>query len=243
MPIDTFSVILGLKMNTQDLLKCLGQRTLGPHISFLGVFCSDQLNSLDLLLPPKKPFMLITNTLKSDDPPSRMGHWVVLYGDRTKVLFLDSFGFPPVFYGEAFSHFMTKVGGTMYAFKEGFQGSDALTCGLYAIFFIHYTSRHGLVKCIQYTYHHFRPSDKVLNDTLIKQYFALDMDQSCQLWLSPEEEEEKAMSYGECMTYKVSYFFFSYFFYWPRVFPFFFLFYFFSRVFLFFFFQEAVSPR
>ena len=197
-------------MDTHDLLKCLHKQTLGTKITFLGVFCSDQLLTLDI---PSKSFMLISNILKSHDPPDTMGHWIVIYGDRHKVVFLDSLGFPPSFYGEAFTHFMGKVKGSMYAFKEGFQVPNSLTCGLYSIFFIHYTSHHGLKKCLKYTYNHFEPSKKMENDMLIKKYFALDMDQSCQLWLS---REEKAMSYGECMKYKgefFSYYFFMFFFF------------------------------
>ena len=122
-------------MDTRDLLKCLNKQNLGNRIVFLGVFCSDQL--VHIRNNKKKPFMLISNTLKSHDPPSRMGHWIVIYADSTKVLFLDSFGAPPSIYGEEFVTFMTrinKVNNVVYAFTEGFQSSISLTCGLFSIF-------------------------------------------------------------------------------------------------------------
>ena len=194
-------------MDTHDLLKCLSKQTLGTKIIFLGVFCSDQLLTLDILRKkkPNKPFMFISNTLKTSDPPQTMGHWVAIYCDKTKVVFLDSFGFHPLTYGEYFQKFIDKLErGNTYAFKEGFQPLNSLTCGLYSIFFVHYTSHYGLRQCIKHTYQNFKPFQKNQNDVWIKKYFALDLEQSCQLWLS---QDEKAMTYEECMKYKVSFFF------------------------------------
>ena len=179
-------------MDTRDLLLSLGKKKLGDKIDFLGVYCSDELEKIK---PPRKPTMLICNTLKTHDPPRKMGHWVSFYKDGKIAIFLDSFGFPPSMYGGSFLNFMR--GSERYYLKQGLQSPESLTCGLFSVFFIHYISRHGLRKCLAHVKKHFSPSKKTENDAKIKRYFMKNNHSSCEMWKS---KEEKAIGYNECLT-------------------------------------------
>ena len=143
--------------------------------------------------------MFIANTLRTYDNSQQMGHWVVFYVGPQYILFLDSFGLPPEFYGQEFANFSKQK--TVYALPHGLQPPDSLTCGLYAVFFVHYISHWGLSSCLRYTMKHFRPLKPRLNDKKVKRYFIGDIDREnpCELWLKGAPQ---AMTYKECISIK-----------------------------------------
>lgn len=182
-------------MNTNDLTINL-QSNLGDRIDFIGVFCSDQLEGLDL--KSRKPIAFIANTLTSDADVTLMGHWVSFYITHDKVVFFDSYGLDPRIYCRGFRKFVEKIDLKWYAFKIQFQPLKSIKCGLYVLMFIHHISLHNLKGTVVFISKAFSKLNKKKNDDLVTKYFFDNINtRDCRMW---KEMTKKAITYNECIS-------------------------------------------
>ena len=86
-------------LTTRDLEVMMMQDPVASSC-FLGVFASDQLPSKISTYPSG----LIVNTDPIDKPGQ---HWVAMYFPNEGEEFFDSYGFPPSFYTNRFTKFLT----------------------------------------------------------------------------------------------------------------------------------------
>ena len=127
-------------LSTSDLLQCLKSKS-----NFLGVFASDQLNSLHIL---SYPVFLITNIDTSTENGS---HWISIRIDRYRVEVFDSLGLDPSLwtsYPKSLFKFLTSYSHTHRLFLSPvLQPPNTYDCGLYCIYFILYRRFVGFQTC------------------------------------------------------------------------------------------------
>jgi len=135
---------------------------------FLGVFASDQLPKL-----PPRPSCLIANT----DPASAPGkHWVAFFLEADgRGEFFDSYGRMPKL--PSFNRFLAQNTADWIHNDTLLQGTLAVTCGQYCMYYLLYRCRgmpmHEIIS-------HFDSTDRCENDTAVNEflssYFDVDLD-------------------------------------------------------------------
>ena len=127
-------------LSSIDLLQCLKSKS-----NFLGVFASDQLNSLHIL---SYPVFLITNIDTSTENGS---HWISIRIDRNRVEVFDSLGLNPSLwtsYPRSLFKFLSSYSHTHRLFVSPIlQPPNTYDCGLYCIYFILYRRFVDFHKC------------------------------------------------------------------------------------------------
>ena len=145
-------------LRTQDL-QCMARREPLTASQFEGVFAADQI--------PKHvrsyPAGMIINT----DPSHLPGeHWLALHFPSAKeVEFFDSYGFPPVAYGDHFTKALKDKQVTRN--RKSLQSADPNVCGYYCLFFLYHKARGKTIPQIEKV---FRNEDRVGNDRLVVQF-------------------------------------------------------------------------
>ena len=145
-------------LRTPDL-QCMARREPLTASQFEGVFAADQI--------PKRvrsyPAGMIINT----DPSHLPGeHWLALYFPSAKeVEFFDSYGFPPVVYGDHFAKALKDKQVTRN--RKSLQSANSNVCGYYCLFFLYHKARGKTIPQIEKV---FRNEDRVGNDRLVVQF-------------------------------------------------------------------------
>ena len=140
-------------MNSLQLERAL-ERNPFTKKTFRGVFAADELPDLDTF-----PSGFVANT----DPRTEPGtHWVAFYfPSRDKGEFFDSYGYPPEYYGEAFTVYDVE---TINSHK--LRSSWSEVCGHYCIFYLYYRSRrHSMSKIVN-----MFSSNTTINDCKVSCY-------------------------------------------------------------------------
>ena len=171
---------------------------IGTKVVYLGVFTSDKLpyNKIS-----NKPTVFIANTLKSSANIHTVGHWVCFYMEFhpfQRLIFFDSFGFPPRMYCEGFRKFLSYHNAfSIYDYGRQLQPTTSVKCGLYAVFFIHFISHYGIDRFSWTLKHIFSKKDLQSNDRYTSLYYFkyLSRPVGCKKW---KHGSKRAITYQEC---------------------------------------------
>ena len=190
-------------MDTGQLENALRGR-LGPHISYKGVYNSD---NLPIIKYNFKPVVIIANTLNSQADVSIIGHWVAFYISfypKPYLLFFDSYGFKPHSYTTNFSSWLENYSNfQIQEFGKQIQPDTSNKCGLYVIHFTHYISHFGLEKYKFFFKHKFSIRKLILNDKIVTSYFfsRIWKTSSCLQWKMKKRPDKNAITYKQCLSY------------------------------------------
>ena len=176
----------------------LGLRgNLGDKAQYTGIYTSD---NIPYIQETPQPIVFIVNTLKSTADTRILGHWVSFYLEYPRLIFFDSYGFHPYLYGESFKRiidlYKTKGMECIY-FNKQLQPNTSVKCGLYTLFFIHYTSHYTIDAFID-TYFNIFSSSLEENDRIVTHYYFKYMNagRSCKDW---KYGKDRAIRYQECL--------------------------------------------
>ena len=178
------------------------RKTLSDKVQYMGIFTSDDVGIMKIFSNRSKPIIFVANTLKKSDDSSIMGHWVCFYIEKSplnKIIFFDSYGLNPVFYCKGFELFISKNRRfSIYNIGMHMQGLDSYKCGLYVIFFIHYTSLYSIGETLVKIKNTFSANTTSINDRYITRYFFKFISRkSCTRW---KAGGERAVTYRECLA-------------------------------------------
>ena len=188
-------------MNTKELNLCLKNR-LGNKINYVGVFSSDEVGDIKIPINRSMPIMFIANILSSTDDVNLMGHWICVYVEKhpyKQIIFLDSFGVNPILYCSGFKYFIER--NRLFNIKQlgmQMQSSDSYKCGLYVVYFIHYTSLYGISELIMKIENNFSMNNTIANDRYVTKYYLTYLtNKKCIQWMSGSD---RAITYKECLA-------------------------------------------
>ena len=178
------------------------EKTLGDRVRYIGVFTSDEVGMMRIYSNRSTPIVFIANTLKKSDDSNIMGHWVCFYIEKSpvnKVIYFDSYGLNPMLHCEGFELFILQ--NTQFTINNicmQMQPLDSYKCGLYVIFFIHYTSLYGIGETLLKIEHTFSPNNQSDNDRYVTRYFLTFISRkSCAPWRT---SGRRAITYRECLA-------------------------------------------
>ena len=140
-------------MNANKIQELLRKRC-GP--TFLGVFAIDR---LPYPLPPRRPLLLVCNTVKHDKAGE---HWIVLFVDMKGEIF-DSLGERPA---KTFELYMDTYCNSYITNERQLQSITSHFCGHYCVYYC-------LMKCLNYSMHEIVgafSSDTGLNDMIVHKF-------------------------------------------------------------------------
>ena len=134
---------------------------------YLGIFTKSQLKKKNIILDYYENAYLI---LFIDNISRRLGHWVTVLKLRSRIYFLDSFGFHPKIYNLNLKHiFRSKVEYDFFFINLPLQSDRSTTCGAYVIYFIKNISICNFnILCFEKNVlKHFKNRNKQLNDQFV----------------------------------------------------------------------------
>ena len=177
-------------------------KTLGNRVQYIGIFTSDDVEKMRIHNDRDIPIVFIANTLRKSEDSSIMGHWVCFYIEKSpvnKVIYFDSYGLDPRFYCKGFELFILEhTQFTIYNIGMQMQPLDSYKCGLYVIFFIHYTSLYSIRETLMKIEHTFSPNTQSDNDRYVTRYFFKFISRKpCVPWRS---NGKTAVTYRECLA-------------------------------------------
>ena len=114
----------------------------------------------------KYGFSIINTNISSEG----MGHWVLIVNFKNKIIFFDSFGNTPDYYGNSLSHFALKYKPEIVCTYQ-IQANKSLTCGVYCIYFAYYLYKNKTLKSIlkPFSKRLFKNNEKII----LRFYFTL----------------------------------------------------------------------
>ena len=172
---------------------------IGFLIRYKGIYTSDEIGRVKIDDNRDKPLVFVVNTLKTSDDYNIMGHWVCFYVEKSpfdRIIFFDSFGINVELYCQGFRDFLNINRFVVFEFNEQYQLSESYKCGLYVLFFIHYTSIFGIKETLLKIKNIFSSDDKSVNDKYVTRYFVKNIEEkSCNKW---KGEGKRVLTYNEC---------------------------------------------
>ena len=177
---------------------------IGNNIIYSGVYTSDKIPYFYERW--RKPVMFIVNTLKSTTDIQIIGHWVAFYIESSRLIFFDSYGIHPYVYGEEIEKYVNNYKRrevNCVFFNHQIQPGTSVKCGLYVLFFIHYTSHYNIDSFTRITFSRSSLSD---NDKFVTSYYFkyLNKSKSCKDW---RYGKNRAITYEECTCLGKKFFF------------------------------------
>ena len=178
-----FPATLGLsQMDERDLIYAL-HRKVGNKVTFLGIKTSEQVRYLEIPSRRVKPLCFIANILRRND--RALGHWVVfLIFPYPCLVFYDSYGVNPRWYGSDFSQFINRYDNyQLYFSSRPIQGARSLVCGLYCCHFIYLVSWYSWYKALVMLKSSFNSNNPDGNDKRMLEFYASYLNaKPCSMW-------------------------------------------------------------
>lgn len=143
---------------------------------FLGCF---PVTNLSLIKITRRGFFIVNTSADSNE----MGHWLLFFvNDRNSIIFFDSFGFDPKFYGGLIDKFSRLYNHVQIATRTQIQHSQSLLCGSYCIFVAFYLCKG---KQIDQILKPFTRRNKRKNDAIVENFTfkMLGLKQTCSKML------------------------------------------------------------
>ena len=120
--------------------------------------------TLPLIPYDVEKYFLVVNT---GTDVEKMGHWVLLYKIRKNLLWIDSFGKDPKFYGGRIKMFFHNYDGEkIFVIKKQLQSNTSLVCGAYVLYFSYKLSRENNYKKVVRNF----VNDKKFNDSIVETF-------------------------------------------------------------------------
>ena len=189
------------RMDTEELDSCLKYKV-GDKVNYIGIFTSDDVGNMKIDSGRTKPIIFIANTLTRADDVKVMGHWVCFYIEKSPfndVIFFDSYGLNPRLYCKGFESFISiNKSFSIHDFGMQLQPTESYKCGLYAVFFIHYTSLCGINETVMKIKNTFSIYNTYSNDRYVTRYYLTHLSKRlCSQWM---KGYNRAITYKECLS-------------------------------------------